>query len=71
MLDLVDDIFEELKVFEGVVDRVDFVKSDSAFLFVGSVAGNTVFLENWTGLIGKAIGKSGSKAADKNKNGGE
>lgn len=47
------------------------MKGDSAFLFVGSVAGNTVFLENWTGLIGKAIGKSGSNAAEKNKNGGE
>ena len=71
VLDLVDDIFEELEVFEGVVDRVDFVKSDSAFLFVGSVAGNAVLLEDRMGLIGKAIGKSGSNAAEKNKNGSE
>jgi hypothetical protein len=35
------------------------------------VAGNTVLLEDRMGLIGKAIGKSGSKAADKNKNGSE
>lgn len=71
MLNLVDDIFEELEVFEGVVNRVDFVKSDPAFLFVGSVAGNAVLLEDRMSLIGKAIGKSGSKAAEKNKNGGE
>ena len=47
------------------------MKSDSAFLFVGSVAGNAVLLEDRMGLIGKAIGKSGSNAAEKNKNGSE
>jgi hypothetical protein len=47
------------------------VKSDPAFLFVGSVAGNAVLREDRMSLIGKAIGKSGSKAAEKNKNGGE
>lgn len=71
VFDLVDDIFKELKVFEGGVDRVDFVKGDSAFLFIGSVAGNAVLLEDRTDLIGKAIGQSGSKAAEKNKNGSE
>jgi hypothetical protein len=71
VFNLGDDIFKELEVFKGVVDRVDFVKSDSPFLFIGSVAGNTVLLEDRMGLIGKAIGKSGSKAADKNKNGSE
>jgi hypothetical protein len=68
---LVDDIFKELEVFKGVVDRVDLVKSDSAFLFIGSMAGNAVLLEDRMGLIGKAIGKSGTKAANKNKNGSE
>ena len=47
------------------------MKDDSAFLFVGSVADNTVFREQWTDLIGKAIGQGGSKAAKKKKNGSE
>lgn len=47
------------------------MKDDSAFLFVGSVADNAVFREEWTDLIGKAIGQGGSKAAKKKKNGSE
>ena len=47
------------------------MKGDSAFLFVGSVADNAVFLEEWMDLIGKAIGQGGSKAAEKKKNGSE
>ena len=47
------------------------MEDDSAFLFVGSVADKAVFREEWTDLIGKAIGQGGSKAAEKKKNGSE
>lgn len=56
VLDLVDDVYEELMFFKGVIDAVEIVQGDAAFLFLISVAGETVLLEDGLGLGREVVG---------------
>lgn len=71
VLDLIDDVLKELEFLEAIVQRVDLVKSDTAFLFVRSVAGNAVLFEDGLDLIREVIGPGGREDREKNQEGGE
>ena len=56
--DLVDDVPEEAVFFEGVVQGVEVVEDDIAFLFIFAVTGDAVFLEERPGLRDEIVGPS-------------
>ena len=56
--DLVDDVLEEAVFFEGVVEGVEVVEDDVAFLFIFAVTGDAVFLKERAGLRDEVVGPS-------------
>ena len=63
MLDLVDDIFEQLEIFESGVEGIKVMKGDAPFFLIRSVAGDAVLFEEGLDLVRKGIGPSGCEGA--------
>ena len=53
---MIDDVLKEAMLFEGGIEAIDVVENNVAFLFLLTVAGDAVFLEEGARSFGEFIG---------------